>query len=90
MHSNQLTLNWKGDEWVGPVFNIDGKTAKIQMDSSQSVAVRLVWEGAVSGGPDATSPGVAISPTLATIVERIRPSVVQIRTSKLIQRRSDV
>jgi hypothetical protein len=26
---------------VGPVFNIDGKTAKIQMDSSQAVAVRL-------------------------------------------------
>jgi hypothetical protein len=29
------------EEWVGPVFNIDGKTANIQMDSSQTVAVRL-------------------------------------------------
>ena len=32
---------WQVEEWVGPVFNIDGKTAKIQMDSSQTVAVRL-------------------------------------------------
>jgi tetratricopeptide (TPR) repeat protein len=32
---------WQVEEWVGPVFNIDGKTANIQMDSSQSVAVRL-------------------------------------------------
>ena len=32
---------WQVDEWVGPVFNIDGTTAQIQMDSSQAVAVRL-------------------------------------------------
>jgi hypothetical protein len=32
---------WQVDEWVGPVFNIDGKTAQIQMDSSQAVEVRL-------------------------------------------------
>ena len=32
---------WQVEEWVGPVFNIDGKTSQIQMDSSQTVAVRL-------------------------------------------------
>ena len=32
---------WHVDEWVGPVFNIDGTTAQIEMDSSQAVAVRL-------------------------------------------------
>jgi len=32
---------WQVEEWVGPVFNIDGKTANIRMDSSQTVAVRL-------------------------------------------------
>ena len=32
---------WQVEEWVGPVFNIDGTTAQIQMDSSQTVAVRL-------------------------------------------------
>ena len=32
---------WQVDKWVGPVFNIDGTTAQIQMDSSQAVAVRL-------------------------------------------------
>ena len=32
---------WEVDEWVGPVFNIDGTTAQIEMVSSQSVAVRL-------------------------------------------------
>ena len=36
-----LKEGWQVDEWVGPVFNIDGNTAQIQMDSSQSVAVRL-------------------------------------------------
>ena len=32
---------WQIDKWVGPVYNIDGTTAQIQMDSSQAVAVRL-------------------------------------------------
>ena len=32
---------WQVDEWVGPVFNIYGTTAQIQMDSSQTGAVRL-------------------------------------------------
>ena len=36
-----LKEGWQVDEWFGPVFNIDGNTAQIQMDSSQSVAVRL-------------------------------------------------
>jgi len=32
---------WQVEEWVGPVFNVDGKTAKIEMDSSQAIAVIL-------------------------------------------------
>ena len=32
---------WWVDKWVGPVYNIDGTTAQIQMDSSKAVAVRL-------------------------------------------------
>ena len=31
---------WAVSEWVGPVFNIDGTTAQIEMDSSKSIAVR--------------------------------------------------
>ena len=40
---------WTVDKWAGPVFNIDGPTAQVEMDSSQSVAVRLVQEGAARG-----------------------------------------
>ena len=32
---------WQVDKWVGPVYNIDGTTAQIKMDSSLEVAVRL-------------------------------------------------
>jgi len=32
---------WQLDKWVGPVINIDGTTAQIEMNSSQSVAVLL-------------------------------------------------
>ena len=45
---------WQVEEWVGPVFNIDGKTAKIQMDSSQSVAVRLKLTTPPTATPTAT------------------------------------
>ena len=30
---------WQVDKWIGPVFKVDGTTAKIQMDASQAVAV---------------------------------------------------
>ena len=32
---------WEIEEWIGPAFNIAGRTAQIEMVSSQSVAVRM-------------------------------------------------
>ena len=56
---------WEVDSWVGPVYNIDGTTAQIEMDSSQSVAVRLI-----STAPPTTTPTLVptVTPTLAPTV----------------------
>ena len=54
---------WQVDEWVGPVFNIDGKTAKIQMDSSQTVAVRLKSTTPTNTPTDTPIPPTPIPPT---------------------------
>jgi len=43
---------WQVEEWIGPVFKVEGTTAQIEMDSSQAVAVRLT----------STSPGTISSP----------------------------
>ena len=32
---------WQVDEWSGPVFEIEGRTAKIKMDSGKSVGVSM-------------------------------------------------
>mgnify|MGYP000486398315 CR=1 FL=1 len=50
---------WQVEEWVGPVFNIDGKTAKIQMDSSQTVAVRLKSTTPTNTPTDTPAPATA-------------------------------
>jgi len=54
---------WQVDEWVGPVFNIDGKTAKIQMDSSQAVAVRLKLPTHPTATPVVAPPTSTSTPT---------------------------
>jgi len=50
---------WQVDKWIGPVFNVDGTTAKIEMDSSQSIAVRLK----PTTPPTATPTDTPIPPT---------------------------
>ena len=48
VHGRTVTIDvllqpgWEIDEWVGPVFSVERRTAKIKMDSSQTVVVRLV------------------------------------------------
>ena len=58
---------WTVDKWAGPVFNIDGPTAQVKMDSSQSVAVRLVQEGAARDGQAAKDPTNTPVPTWTPI-----------------------
>jgi tetratricopeptide (TPR) repeat protein len=50
---------WQVDGWAGPVLNIDGSTAQIQMDSSRSVAVRLKSTTPISTPPDTPKPPTA-------------------------------
>jgi uncharacterized membrane protein (UPF0127 family) len=64
---------WQVDKWVGPVFNpskcpgcfIDGTTAKIQMDSSQMVAVRLKLTTPPTATP--VPPAVSAQPDTSTV-----------------------
>jgi len=51
---------WWVDKWVGPVYNIDGTTAQIQMDSSKAVAVRLKATTLLTVTP---TPGPTVTPT---------------------------
>jgi hypothetical protein len=45
---------WEVYKWVGPVFEIDGTTAQIKMDSSQAVVVRLKAD--TTGPPPTLTP----------------------------------
>ena len=72
---------WVIEEWVGPVFNIEGTTAHVEMDASKSVVVLLTQTGATGSESSSQSSTNPIAPTLADMMERIRPSVVLIRTS---------
>lgn len=48
VHGRTVTIDvllqpgWQIDKWVGPVFDVVEESAKIKMDSSQTVVVRLV------------------------------------------------
>ena len=69
---------WVIEEWVGPVFNIEGTTAHVEMDASKSVVVLLTQTGATGSEFSSQSSTNPIDPTLATMVERVRSSVVRI------------
>ena len=64
---------WEVNEWVGPVFNIDGTTAQIEMDSSQTIAVRLK----LTTPPTVTSAGTSIlrPKPIATPKPLVRPTL---------------
>ena len=64
---------WQVDEWVGPVFNIDGKTAQVEMDSSQAVAVRLKLTTPHTATPEARLKEEKSSQRTSTV----EPSVVR-------------
>ena len=49
---------WLVDEWVGPVYGIAGKTAKINMTSNQTVIIRMVrFETALQSPVPVPPPG---------------------------------
>ena len=54
---------WQVDKWIGPVFNVNGTTAKIEMDSSQAVAVRLKLPTPPTATPVVTPPTSTSTPT---------------------------
>ena len=58
---------WQVAEWVGPVFNIYDNRAKIQMDSSRTVAIRMK-RAPPTPRPTATLPAVATA-TIQIIIE---------------------
>ena len=68
---------WTVDKWAGPVFNIDGSTAQVKMDSSQSVAVRLVQEGAARDGQAAKDPTNTPVPTWTPVPTPTQTEPVQ-------------
>jgi uncharacterized repeat protein (TIGR02543 family) len=72
---------WQIDKWVGPVFNIDGTTAQIEMVSSQSVVVRLK----LTTPPTATSTGTStLRPKpIATPKPLVRPTLTPTPVPKL-------
>ena len=57
---------WKVEEWVGPVHGVSGKTAKIDMDASLTVIVRLVQEKAPTIAPPSLKPSAALTRSLLT------------------------
>ena len=72
-------LGWVIEEWVGSVFNIEGNTAHIEMDESKSVVVMLTQTGTTSSDSSSQSSTDPKDQTIASIVERVRPSVVRIK-----------
>ena len=52
VHGRTVTIDvlpregWQIDRWVGPVFEVVGESAKITMNSSQTVVVKLVQASA--------------------------------------------
>ena len=51
---------WQVDQWAGPVYDEVGVSAKIDMNSSHTVIVRLVRVIAV---PPTAAPSAAVRPT---------------------------
>jgi len=70
---------WVVEKWVGPVFNIEGTTAHVEMDESKSVVVMLTQTGTTSSESSSQSSTDPKDQTIASIVERVRPSVVRIK-----------
>ena len=64
---------WQVDRWVGPVFNIDGMTAQIEMDSSQTVAVRLKSTSPGVMPTNIPTPVVVMAPAPTTVVATPAP-----------------
>ena len=59
---------WQVDEWVGPVYGITGKTAKINMTSNQTVIIRMVRFETALQSPVPVPPTPTPIPTLPTSV----------------------
>ena len=61
-------VGWQVDEWVGPVYGIAGKTAKINMTSNQTVIIRMVRFETALQSPVPVPPTPTPIPTLPTSV----------------------
>ena len=59
---------WQVDEWVGPVYGIAGKTAKINMTSNQTVIIRMVRFETALQSPVPVPPTPTPIPSLPTSV----------------------
>ena len=75
VHGRTVTIDvlpesgWKINEWVGPVFAVAGRTAKIRMDSSQTVVVRMVQTSTRAAAPaPITGPVARPEPTAAEVL----------------------
>lgn len=66
-------LGWEIGEWVGPVFGVSGRTAKIAMDSSQRVVVRMIQPSTLGTAPSPSAGSVAEPPQF--IAQPLPPSI---------------
>jgi hypothetical protein len=78
---------WQVDKWIGPVFNVDGTTAKIEMDSSQSIAVRLkpTTRGAMPTNIPTPIVGMIPAPTAVVATPAPIPTATSFPTPKVIR-----
>ena len=81
---------WQLERWVGPAFDIAGETARVNMDSSHTVAVRFVR--IVSATPTVTPTPTAATPrntVVVTVKSVSSPTIVPASgASRAIQRPS--
>lgn len=81
---------WEVDEWLGPVFEVAGRTAKINMNVSHTVIIRLVRSSAslptqtpISGlvaPPLPTAQARRASSPTPVLVESAQPTAFQVAT----------
>ncbi len=83
VHGRTVTIDallqpgWEIDEWVGPVFAVAGRAAKIKMDSSQSVVVRMVPASARVTTPAPTSPGILTPAPTPSPAPTVTPTIIE-------------
>ena len=74
-------FGWEVEGWAGPVFDVDGNMAQVEMDASKSVVVTMVESIKSLGNIPQTvvipTPR-PVDPSLTEVVEKSKASVVQV------------